>query len=99
MSRTPAGILAALAWSALVSAAWAPAVASFGTSLPPCCVHVPPVRTNTQTAPLLSSLEPPIKAVSPSAESATLTPKAPFPDSPLPVSLLPFWMSGSIVIG
>ena len=62
-------------------------------SLPPCWFQSPPERVNTQAAPLLSSSSgPPIRAVEPSAASATLAPKLPLPLSPLPVSLPPCWL-------
>ena len=47
---------------------------------------------NTQAAPLWpSSSGPPIRAVEPSAASATIQPKEPSPLSPPPVSLPPCW--------
>ncbi len=46
------------------------ALFSFG----PCCVHVLPDRVNTHAAPTELSSSPPISAVFPSAERATLTP-------------------------
>src|SRR5438132_1520484 len=59
-------------------------------SLPPCCVQVEPVRVNTQAAPTwLLSPPPPMRAVFPSADSATPTPNPPAPVSPVPVSLPP----------
>src|SRR5579862_895507 len=59
-------------------------------SLRPCCVQTPPERVNTQAAPTLPlSPGPPIRAVFPSADNATLLPNSPVPVSPLPVSLAP----------
>src|ERR1700694_3787803 len=58
---------------------------SFG----PCWVQVLPERVNTHTAPLLSPAGPLIRAVFPSADSATRAPKPAAPVSPLPVSLDP----------
>ena len=53
-------------------------------SLPPCCVQVEPVRVNTHAAPRLPlSPGPPIRAVFPSADSATLKPNLPAPVSSL----------------
>jgi hypothetical protein len=55
-----------------------------------CWVHVVPERVNTNAAPLAEfSLGEPTSAVLPSADSATLHPKAPLPISPVPVSLGP----------
>ncbi len=62
-------------------------------SFPPCWVQVEPERVNTQAAPVLPlSSGPPISAVSPSAESATLSPNLPSPVSPVPVSFSPCWL-------
>ena len=48
---------------------------------------------NAQTAPTdWSSSVPPIRAMLPSAESASLAPNAPAPISPLPVSFDPCWI-------
>jgi hypothetical protein len=72
-----------------------PPNAPFPTSPPPvsfapCWTHAVPERPNAQAAPLTgSSLGPPIRAVLPSAESATLRPNSPMPISPPPVSLPP----------
>src|SRR5215471_2042893 len=67
--------------------------ASGPTSFLPCCVQTPPVRVNTQAAPvLLLSDQPPTRAVLPSADSAT---DIPWPRgnagslASLPTSLLP----------
>src|SRR4051812_15333885 len=65
-------------------------------SLPPCApcaAQVVPLRTRTHAAPtaLLSRL-PPTKAVLPSLESATLTPKRLAPTVPAPVILTPCWL-------
>ena len=55
------------------------------TSFSPCWVQADPERVNTHAAPTPPlSAGPPINAVSPSAESATLLPNSPFPVSPLP---------------
>jgi len=65
---------------------------SFG----PCWVQVDPERVNTHAAPTclpaVSSLMPPIRAVFPSAESATPMPNWPSPCSPPPVSFGPCWV-------
>ena len=60
------------------------------TSLPPCCDHAPPLRTNTHAAPApeLSEGAPAI-AVSPSAEIATDLPCQATPTAPVPASLPP----------
>ena len=56
------------------------------TSLSPCCVQTPPLRVNTQAAPVvLLSLGPPTMAVLPSADSAT---DAPWDHNPPPYSLV-----------
>ena len=68
----------------------ADAALAAAVSLPPCWSHAEPERVNTQAAPLLpSSKGPPMSAVEPSPDSATLTPKRAWPVSPLPVSLPP----------
>jgi hypothetical protein len=68
-------------------------VAPPATSFAPCWFQAEPERVNTHAAPLLAlSLRPPTSAVPPSAESATLEPKAALPAAPLPVSLLPCWL-------
>src|SRR5271157_3695923 len=73
-------------WSAF-PAAPAPA------SLPPCWVHTPPERVNTQVAPAPPlSPDPPTMAVLPSAESATEEPCVAFPTAPAPASLPPCWV-------
>src|SRR5580692_2658900 len=62
-------------------------------SFSPCWVQVEPERVNTHAAPLsLSSFQPPISAVSPSADSATIVPNLPSPLSPPPVSFSPCWV-------
>src|SRR6201999_2290039 len=63
---------------------------SLGISFGPCWSQVDPERVNSHAAPLvLSSARPPTRAVSPSAERATLTPNLPSPVSPPPVSFGP----------
>src|SRR5262249_1379860 len=53
----------------------APPTAPVPTSLPPCWLHTPPLRVNTNAAPaLLLSFGPPAMAVLPSAEIATELP-------------------------
>src|SRR5207245_1620517 len=65
-------------------------------SFSPCCVQVSPVRVNTHAAPArLWSASPPISAVLPSADSATLNPKRAVPISPPPVSFSPCWVQVS----
>ena len=66
------------------------------TSLSPCWLQTPPLRTNTQVAPaVLSSLGPPTIAVLPSPDSAT---EAPWDHNPppgalvVPTNLLPCWV-------
>ena len=75
-----------------------PVTASSGTSLGPCCAQTAPVRANTQAAPVPTplgacggglSVGPPISAVVPSDDSATLRPNAPFPVSSSAVSFGP----------
>ena len=62
-------------------------------SFDPCCVHVEPVRVNTHAAPtVLLSRGPPISAVPPSLDNATLEPNRPLPLAPEPVSLEPCWV-------
>src|ERR1700726_1362402 len=62
-------------------------------SFAPCWVQVDPERVNTHAAPTkLLSFSPPIRAVLPSADNATLTPNRPAPTSPLPVSFEPCWV-------
>jgi hypothetical protein len=62
-------------------------------SFAPCWVQVEPERVNTQAAPtLLLSAGPPISAVLPSEESATLEPTSAAPISPLQVSFAPCWV-------
>ena len=62
-------------------------------SFSPCWVHVDPERVNTHAAPAPPlSPDPPISAVLPSAESATLLPNSPSPVSPVPVSFSPCWV-------
>src|SRR5262249_34935050 len=62
-------------------------------SLPPCWLQALPERVKIQAAPLCPlSPTPPIRAVLPSAESATLPPKSPAPVSSLPVSLPACWL-------
>ena len=52
-------------------------------SFAPCWLQTPPERVNTHAAPVaVSSSGPPISAVLPSAESATLVPNSPSPVSP-----------------
>ena len=46
-----------------------------------------------------AAVGPPISAVLPSADSATLSPNSPSPVSPRPVSFSPCWMNGSIRSG
>ena len=67
---------------------------SLGVSFSPCRVQAPPERVNTHAAPWkeLSPL-PPIRAVLPSEESATLTPNWPSPLSPVPSSAQPVGQS------
>ncbi len=69
---------------------------SLAVSFSPCWVQVEPERVNIHAAPraLLSPL-PPISAVLPSEESATLTPNRPSPLSPPPVSFSPCWVQTS----
>ena len=74
-------------------------IAPPGMSFPPCCVQVEPERVNTHAAPTPLSPGPPISAVLPSEDSATLSPKRAPPISPPPVSFLPCWTSGSIRSG
>src|SRR5271166_1270298 len=58
-----------------------------------CCVHVAPERVNTHAAPAwVEFSSPPIRAVLPSPDSATLRPNSPLPISPSPVSLVPCWV-------
>src|SRR5439155_803780 len=66
-------------------------LSSLPVSFEPCCVQVEPERVNTPTAPPLAvtSLQPPIRAVLPSADSATLRPTRLVPVSPLTVSFAP----------
>src|SRR5205807_508263 len=60
------------------------------TSFDPCCDHVDPERENTHAAPvLLLSCQPPISAVPPSPDKATLTPCSAAPTAPLPTSVGP----------
>src|SRR5437588_2271559 len=60
------------------------------TSFDPCCAHVDPERANTHPAPvLLLSCQPPISAVPPSPDKATLTPCSAAPTAPLPTSFDP----------
>ena len=70
------------------------------TSFEPCWVQVAPERVNTHTAPTppLSS-SPPTSAVSPSDDSATLTPCSEPPTAPVPTSFGPCWRNGSIRSG
>ena len=75
----------------LVPCSAAPA-ALVPTSFDPCCDHVDPERENTHPAPvLLLSCQPPISAVPPSPDKATLTPCSAAPTAPLPTSLAPCW--------
>src|SRR5262245_40641998 len=61
--------------------------ASLPTSFLPCCVQTPPLRVNTQAAPvLLLSDHPPTMAVLPSADSATDIPRCARPTAPSPTS-------------
>src|SRR5262249_44039740 len=55
-------------------------------SLPPCCLHIPPLRMKTHTAPAKPSDGPPTAAVLPSADSATEKP-CPARAPPVPTSL------------
>src|SRR5262245_58062342 len=65
-------------------------VASVGTNLAPCCVHVVPVRVKIHAAPApLLSLCPPINAVLPSAVIDTQKPCWAGPTKPVPTSLGP----------
>src|SRR5689334_308471 len=73
-------------------------LSSAPVSFGPCWVQVEPERVNTHTAPALFA-GPPIKAVLPSEESATLQPNSPVPLSSAPVSFGPCWMNGSIRSG
>src|SRR6185312_6111986 len=60
------------------------------TSFWPFCCHRPLARVNTHAAPVLvSSSEPPMIAVLPSADSPTDVASAAAPTAPLPTSLLP----------
>src|SRR3954452_14501362 len=69
-------------------------------SFVPCWVQTPPERVNAHAAPTAPlSLGPPIRAVLPSADSATLWPNWPRPTSPPPVSFAPCWTNGSIRSG
>src|SRR5271154_3014354 len=62
-------------------------------SFDPSWVNAVPEWVNTHTAPMrLLSGAPPISAVLPLAESATLPPNSPAPTSPLPVSFAPSWV-------
>src|SRR5262249_29470319 len=62
-------------------------LAPLPTSLPPCWVHTPPLRVNTQRAPTeLLSPGPPTMAVLPSAETATEEPWVAPPVAPVPTS-------------
>ena len=62
-------------------------------SLSPCWFQAEPERVNTHAAPLLpKSLYPPMRAVLPSAESATLRPNRVGLTAPPPMSLTPCWL-------
>src|SRR2546421_8778528 len=68
-------------------------VSSLAVSLAPCWLHVLPERTNAHAAPAeLLSPPPPISAVLPSSDSATVPPKEPAPASSLGVSAPPCWL-------
>src|SRR2546423_1806972 len=67
-------------------------------SFSPCWVQVGPARVKIHAAPTpfppgaALSKEPPIRAVLPSAESATPEPNSLVPLAPLPVSFSPCWV-------
>ena len=72
----------------------APAVAPAPVSLAPCWLHVEPDRVNTHAAPapVAPSKSPPMRAVLPSADRATLDPNAAPAVAPPPVSFGPCWL-------
>src|SRR5262249_58042534 len=58
-----------------------------------CSLHTPPLRVKTHVAPsLLLSFRPPMRAVLPSADSATEKPCWAAPTLLLPTSLGPCWL-------
>ena len=70
-------------------------VSPLPVSFVPCCFQVEPERVNTHAAPTSpTSSAPPIRAVLPLADSATLRPNRPLPVSPLPVSFVPCLFPG-----
>ena len=78
-----------VAESATASPNSASAFSPLPMSFSPCWVQVEPERVNAHAAPIAAlSVGPPISAVFPSEESATLEPNSPGPASPLPVSSL-----------
>src|ERR1700683_2608929 len=74
---------------------WRPApIASLATSLWPCWVHTPLLRTKTHAAPVYElSANPPTTAVLPSADSAMELPCWAAPTASVPTSFDPCWMS------
>src|SRR5207245_936854 len=79
---------------------WPAPVSSLAVSFCPCWVRGEPARVNTHAAPtLLLSMKPPISAVLPSEDNATLRPNWPAPVSSLAVSFEPCWISGSMRSG
>src|SRR5262249_16947724 len=65
-------------------------VLSLAISFEPCCVHTPPLRVHTHTAPMAAlSCGPPTTAVLPSPDSATETPWPAAPTAPVPTSFSP----------
>src|SRR5471030_209471 len=81
--------------NATLSPKWPLSISSVAVSFGPCCVPTPPERVNTQAAPspagsLWPSVGPPIRAVVPLADSATLVPNWLEPTvSSLAISLSP----------
>src|SRR5215831_1439777 len=73
---------------------WGEPLAPAAVSFDPSWVQVEPERLNSHTAPASpSSSGPPISAVFPSEDSATLRPNvARSPVTPLPVSFAPCWL-------
>src|SRR5262249_4684986 len=73
---------------------WAPPPsAPLPPTLPPCWLHPPPLRVNTQAAPAPPlSFGPPTMAVLPSADSATEVPWLASPTAPVPASAPPCWV-------
>src|SRR5262249_57332754 len=83
--------------SATAAPNWAEPLAPAAVSFEPSWVQVAPERLNTHAAPASpSSSGPPISAVFPSEDSATLVPTpATIPVIPLPVSFDPCWLQFS----